>query len=104
MQYARLPSGVTGQTEHAYGEMRCAAGGWELERPVVIKTEVVYTEGKKPKDNPRFVITNTNQTLQWFYKKVYCQRQDREPDHGAAHVEIDRTSCSCFGPISSACC
>jgi len=27
-------------------------------RRIIIKAEVVRAEGKKPKDNPRFVITN----------------------------------------------
>jgi len=34
----------------------------------------VRAEGKKPKDNPRFVITNMKQSSQWLYEEVYCQR------------------------------
>jgi len=39
---------------------------------------VVRAEGKEPKDNPRFVITNMKQTPQWLYEEVYCQRGEIE--------------------------
>jgi hypothetical protein len=38
----------------------------------------VHAEGKKPKDNPRFVITNMKQSSQWLYEEVYCQRGEIE--------------------------
>ena len=74
MQYARILVGVTGQTEHVYGEADYAAGSWKRERRMIIKAEVVQAEGKEPKDNPRFVITNMRQSPQWIYEKVYCRR------------------------------
>jgi hypothetical protein len=55
---------------------RREAGGGQ--RHIPIKAEVVYGEGKEPKDNPRFVIANMKQTLQWLYEKVYCQRGEIE--------------------------
>jgi hypothetical protein len=97
MQYARALSGVTGQTEHVYGEVNYAAGSWERERRIILKAEVVYGQGKEPKDNPRFVITNMGQTPQWLYEKVYCLRGDIENRIKELHaLEIDRTSCSRF--------
>ena len=97
MQYARALSGLLEQTEHVYGETRYAAGSWELERRVIFKAEVVYGEGKAPKDNPRFVVTNMKQTAQWLYEKVYCQRGEIENRIKELHaLEIDRTSCSSF--------
>jgi hypothetical protein len=97
MEYARVVSGITGQTEHVYDEVHYAAGSWERERRVILKAEVVYGEGKKPKDNPRFVITNMTQSPQWLYEKVYCQRGDIENRIKELHaLEIDRTSCSRF--------
>ena len=97
MQYARVVSGITGQTEHVYDEVHYAAGSWERERRVILKAEVVYGEGKEPKDNPRFVITNMTQSPQWLYEKVYCQRGDIENRIKELHaLEIDRTSCSRF--------
>ena len=97
MQYARVLSGITGQTEHVYDEVNYAAGSWERERRVILKAEVVYGEGKEAKDNPRFVITNMTQSPQWLYEKVYCQRGEIENRIKELHaLEIDRTSCSRF--------
>ena len=97
MQYARVLSGICEQTEHVYGETRYAAGSWEQERRVIFKAEVVYGEGKAPKDNPRFVVTNMKQTPQWLYEQVYCQRGEIENRIKELHaLEIDRTSCSSF--------
>ncbi len=97
MQVARLLAGVTGQTEHVYDETRYAAGTWERERRVIVKAEVVRAEGKEPKDNPRFVVTNMNQTPQRLYEDVYCQRGEIENRIKELHaLEIDRTSCTSF--------
>jgi hypothetical protein len=97
MQVARLLAGLTDRTEHVYGEARYAAGSWKRERRVIIKAEVVRAEDKAPKDNPRFVITNMNQTPQWLYEEVYCQRGEIENRIKELHaMEIDRTSCSRF--------
>jgi hypothetical protein len=97
MQYTRAMAGVTDHTEHVYGEANYAAGTWERERRVIIKAEVVCGDGKPPKDNPRFVVTNMTQTPQWLYEKVYCQRGEIENRIKELHaLEIDRTSCSRF--------
>jgi hypothetical protein len=97
MQYARVMAGLTEKTEHVYDEVNYAAGSWKQERRVIIKAEVVCGEGKEPKDNPRFVITNMKQTPQWIYEEVYCQRGDVENRIKELHaLEIDRTSCSRF--------
>ena len=80
-----------------YGEVAYAAGKWPYPRRVVIKAEVVRAPGKDPKDNPRFVITNMQQSPQWIYKQVYCQRGDIENRLKELHdLEIDRTSCTSF--------
>lgn len=97
MQYARALSGLLEQTEHVYGQTRYKAGSWEHERRVIIKAEVVYGEGKAPKDNPRFVVTNMKQAPQWLYEDVYCQRGEIENRIKELHaLEIDRTSCTSF--------
>jgi Transposase DDE domain group 1 len=97
MNYARIMAGLTDQTEHVYGETNYAAGSWKQERRVIIKAEVVRADGKEPKDNPRFVITNMKQTPQWLYEEVYCQRGAIENRIKELHaMEIDRTSCSSF--------
>jgi len=97
MQYARALSGLTRDTEHVYDEVRYAAKSWKRERRVILKAEVVYGEGKEPKDNPRFVITNMTQSPQWLYEKVYCMRGDIENRIKELHaLEVGRTSCSRF--------
>ncbi len=68
-------------------------------RRVIYKAEVVQAEGKKPKDNPRFVVTNTaKQSPQWLYEEVYRQRGDLENRIKELHygMEIGRTSCTSF--------
>ena len=58
---------------------------------------MVRAEGKKPKDNPRFVITSMKQSPQWLYEEVCCQRGEIENRIKELHdLQIDRTSCSDF--------
>lgn len=98
MKKARRKSKRTGETEHVYGVCRYAARSWNRRRRVVIKAEVVRLEGREPKDNARFVITNISDRPRAVYEDVYCQRGDvenriKELHHG---LEIDRTSCTRF--------
>jgi hypothetical protein len=98
MTAARKKSRESKRTEHVYGECCYQAGKWSHERRVIIKGEVVRLEGRLPKDNPRFVVTNLRQTPRWVYEHVYCERGDvenriKELKYG---LEIDRTSCSRF--------
>jgi len=97
IRQARQMSKRSGKTEHIYGEVEYAAGKWPHPRRVVIKAEVVRAPEKDPKDNPRFVITNMEQSPQWIYERVYCQRGDIENRIKELHdLEIDRTSCTSF--------
>jgi hypothetical protein len=97
MLVARVLAEVTGETEHIYSETSYAAKTWPRERRMIFKAEVVRADGKEPKDNPRFVITNMQQTPQWIYEEVYCQRGEIENRIKELHaLEIDRTSCSSF--------
>jgi hypothetical protein len=97
MRQARRLSRQSGETEHVYGEANYAARTWPNQRRIIIKAEVVRAEGKKPKDNPRFVITNMKQSPQSLYEEVYCQRGEIENRIKELHdLQIDRTSCSDF--------
>lgn len=99
MKRARRASKVSGQTEHVYGECRYATRKtWPWKRRVIYKAEVVRAQGKEPKDNPRFVVTNLKQSPQWIYEKVYCPRGDIENRIKELHdgMQIGRTSCSNF--------
>ena len=98
MGTARRLSRESGETAHLYSETRYAAGTWDHRRRVIIKAEVVRHPGRKPKDNPRFVVTNLKHSPRHLYEAIYCARGDienriKELHHG---LEIDRTSCSRF--------
>jgi len=98
MVKARHESEASAQTEHVYGECSYEANSWEEERRVIIKAEVVCHAGREPKDNPRFVVTNSRQVPRNVYEKIYCQRASienriKELLYG---LSIDRTSCTKF--------
>lgn len=89
---------VTQDTATTYGEAAYQAGTWTAPRRAIIKAEVVWHQGREPRDNPRFVITNLRQTPEWIYTHVYCARGDSENrltelKHGLA---FGRTSCTRF--------
>jgi hypothetical protein len=97
MRQARKLSRHSGRTEHVYGEAPYAARTWPRERRIILKAEVVRAQGKEPKDNPRFIITNLKESPQWIYEQVYCQRGEIENRIKELHeLQIDRTSCSDF--------
>ena len=94
----RERSAISAKTERVYGEVRYAAKSWSCERRIVVKAEVVRLEGREPRDNARFVITNLRVEPQTLYEDIYCQRAHielriKELHHG---LEIDRTSCTRF--------
>ena len=81
-----------------YDDTRYAAHSWPHERRVIIKGQITYHEDRKPKENPRFVITNVKGSPQHIYEKIYCARGDaenriKELKNG---LQIDRTSCTSF--------
>jgi hypothetical protein len=98
MKRARRASACSEQTAHVYAECRYAAKSWRVKRRIIIKAEVVRLEGREPRDNARFVITNLSAAPQRVYEDIYCQRAEienriKELHHG---LEIDRTSCTRF--------
>lgn len=99
MGKARRLSRRRGKTANLFGETRYAAKSWkDRKRRVLIKAEVVRLQGRAPKDNARFVVTNLKASPRHLYKKVYCDRGEvenriKELHHG---LEIDRTSCTSF--------
>jgi hypothetical protein len=94
---AKVLSDVTGATEHVYTDFAYAAGTWDRERRVVCKAEVVRLEGREPRLNPRFVVTNLKARAQRIYERVYCPRGDAENRiKELFDVAFDRTSCSRF--------
>lgn len=98
MKRARRASASSEHTAHVYAECRYAAKSWRVKRRIIIKAEVVRLEGREPRDNARFVITNLSAAPQRVYEDIYCQRAEienriKELHHG---LEIDRTSCTRF--------
>jgi hypothetical protein len=88
----------SGQTQHVYTETQYAAGSWSRKRRIIIKAEVTRHPGREPKKNPRFVVTNLDQTPRWIYERIYCKRGDAENRIKELHygLELDRTSCCRF--------
>ena len=89
--------GTTGATEDVFGETLYAAKKWSHRRRIIIKAEVVREDGRKPRDNPRFVITNLHYKPDTVYQ-IYRGRGDTENRIKELHhgLEIDRTSCTSF--------
>ena len=98
MRRARALSAQSGQTEHVYSECRYAAKSWAMKRRVIIKAEMVRLEGREPRDNPRYVVTNLKAGPKHLYENVYCQRGEIENRIKELHygLQIDRTSCTEF--------
>jgi hypothetical protein len=99
MRVARRKSQASERTEHVYGEFQYRTRQtWPWKRRVIYKAEVVRAEGKEPRDNPRFVVTNMKQSPRWLYEDVYCQRGDLENRIKELHygMEMGRTSCTKF--------
>ena len=97
MGQARRRSRESQQTERVFGACRYATRKWSYKRRVVIKAEVTRLEGREPKNNPRFVVTNLRCTPRTVYQR-YRQRGEvenriKELHHG---LQIDRTSCTRF--------
>lgn len=98
MGTARRLSRESNETERVYGECRYAAGTWPHKRRVIMKAEVLRHPDRKPKDNPRFVITNLRQSPRFIYERIYCARGDIENRIKELHLglSLDRTSCPSF--------
>ena len=84
--------------EAVFGEARYQARSWSREQRVVMKVGVAFHPGRKPKVNPRFIITNLTDSPEYVYRKVYCARGDAENriKELKAGLAIDRTSCTRF--------
>lgn len=94
---AKVLSDASGKTEHVYTDFAYAAGTWDRERRVVCKAEVVRLEGREPRLNARFVVTNLAGKAKRIYERTYCQRGDAENRiKDLFDVAFDRTSCSRF--------
>jgi hypothetical protein len=97
LQKAREKSEQSGESERVYGGDLYAAKTWPYERRVVFKAEVTRFPGRKPKDNPRYLITSLRHSPRFLYERIYCPRGDAENRlKELFDLEIDRTSCPSF--------
>jgi hypothetical protein len=80
-----------------FGETSYKARSWKRERRVIFKAEVLHAEGKTPRDNARFVVTNLRHKPERAWE-IYCLRGDTENriKELKCDLEIDRTSCTSF--------
>lgn len=95
---ARRRSRETGETAHVFGETRYQTKkSWPRPRRVIYKAEVVRLEGREPRDNERFVVTNLRHSPRHVYR-TYTDRGD--PENRIKELKndlaMDRTSCSRF--------
>jgi hypothetical protein len=97
MGAARVLAERFGATTTLFGEGRYKTRSWKRQRRVVFKAEVVHAQGKTPRDNARFVITNLRHEPKRVWE-IYCQRGDSENriKELKNDLEIDRTSCTSF--------
>ena len=86
------------EASRRYGEFTYRARSWPHARRVILKAEVTTHFARKPKDNPRFVVTNLKTTPRHVYERAYCARGDAENrlKELKLGLEIDRTSCTSF--------
>ena len=97
MKGVRIEAKKSGRTEHVFDEVEYKAGKWDHARRVIVKAEVTMEEGRPPRDNPRFVVTNLRWSPKACYRR-YAARGDvenrlKELHHG---LRFDLTSCSDF--------
>jgi len=99
MSAARVLTERFQSTTALFGESRYQTRTWRSERRVVFKAEVVHAEGRSPRDNSRFVVTNLRHKPERVWE-VYCERGDSENriKELKNDLEIDRTSCTRFLP------
>ena len=97
MHAARYLTERFGSTTTLFGETRYQTRSWKRERRVIFKAEVLHAEGKAPRDNARFVVTNLRHKPERVWE-IYCKRGDSENriKELKRDLEIDRTSCTSF--------
>ena len=64
---------ATGRKQRLFGSIFYSAHTWDVARRVIVKAEHTALGA-----NPRFVITNLEQTDRYLYDRIYCARGDME--------------------------
>lgn len=97
MATARSQSEETGDSARVFGELSYQARSWTRARRIIVKAEVTRYEGREPRDNPRFVVTNMRLSPKTLYQ-LYCKRGDCENRIKEMKIDLQsgRTSCTSF--------
>lgn len=64
---------MTGEKQRLFTSIRYGAKTWDKRRRVIVKAE--HT---RQGSNPRYVVTNLDQSDRYLYDKIYCARGDME--------------------------
>ena len=64
---------ITAEKQRLFASIRYAARSWDKQRRVIVKAEHTRLGS-----NPRFVVTNLEQSDRFLYDKLYCARGDME--------------------------
>lgn len=85
----------TGQKQRIFASIHYSAHSWDKRRRVIVKAEH-SVHGS----NPRFVVTNLQQTERYLYDQVYCARGDMENRIKDQQMDLfaGRTSCHRWWP------
>lgn len=98
LEVARCLATQNGQSEALYIETDYRAKTWSRSRRVAIKAQVVSHPGRKPRDNDRYVVTNSRRGLAGYCFRTYYGHSDQENTIKELKLDLwmDRTSCSSF--------
>jgi hypothetical protein len=85
----------SGEKQRLFADLRYGARTWDHERRVILKAEHL-DKGS----NPRYVVTNLEDTAQGLYENVYCARGEMENRIKEQQLDLfsDRTSCTKWWP------
>ncbi len=64
---------ITGEKQRLFSSLHYGAKSWKKQRRVIVKAEHTRLGS-----NPRYVVTNMEQTDRYLYDKVYCARGEME--------------------------
>lgn len=84
-----------GTKQRIFASVYYAANSWDKKRRVIVKAEHTSKGG-----NPRFIVTNLEQSDRYLYDKVYCARGDMENRIKDQQLGLfsHRTSCHKWWP------
>lgn len=97
MREVRPVAHWAGCSERLFGEVEYRAKTWKRARRVIVKAEVTVLPRRRPRDNPRFVVTNSTRAPERVYA-TYAARGDMENRIKELQIALalDRTSCPRF--------